>query len=121
MTNYGPGSGNVKVNFDNLRNTAAAIDSLAPYFDQFEAALKKLETTTRQEATLNTTDNGPAPYFSPLVDGLKVATGRIQSNVGNFRSALEADAQALREHADATQNTDAEDALRTTHGLGTTK
>lgn len=119
MTNYGAGSGNVKVNFDNLRNTAAAVDGLEPYFDQVENALKKLEATTRQEAARNTTDNGPSPYFSPLLEGLRVALGRVQGNVSNFRSALQADAQMLREHADATQNTDAEDALRAAHQSGT--
>ncbi len=107
-TSHGPHTGRrgdqIEAHPDVLRGVAAELRGVAEQIDAVLPDLKDLHDTTTHEASANTDDGGPAPYFSPLLDALRTANGKVLTNVQQARENVLRDAEALAGLADAIED-----------------
>ncbi|MBZ4631623.1 hypothetical protein BJP78_26200 (plasmid) [Mycobacterium avium subsp. hominissuis] len=94
-------SGTIQANPDVLRAVAASLHGVAEDIESLLPEIKDLHDTTAREAADHTVSGGPAPYFSPLLDALHTANGKVLKNVEQARDNVRRDAEALQGLADS--------------------
>lgn len=107
-----PSAGSIKAHPDSLRAVAGALQGVLGEIDSVLPALKELGDAVVHEASNGTIDGSPAPQFSPLLEALGTANGKVTTNVEQLRSNVARDAEILLKLADSIDGNEQANAAR---------
>lgn len=95
------GRGVVKANLDDLRDFSARMQAQTQ--DAFEAPLKtlqELEEIARREASEHTSDGGPSPINTPMLQAFETVKEKLLNGINQVKQNCENDAQLASRYAE---------------------
>lgn len=107
-----PSAGSIKAHPDSLRATASSLLSVVRDIDSLVPEVKGLTEATAKEASTGTVDGSPAPQFSPLLEALATAGGKVATNIEQLRANVAKDAEILLKLADSIDGNEQANAAR---------